>query len=292
MGKFTPIYMKCNKEQFKAVEPKLKGFEIFCIGEFSTCTYLCLFDDGSITNGTISIREGKIIHETWNEKVFLEACGVEVEKPSKTTLFLKQESGENYIIVNDVKYIPEPEFQITKEQILEIFDFTCSHGKDKLKESFPQAFDSDNVELEIGKWYKITDTTSQFRKYECALVFNTGNDYNYGFGYTRKEWTENFMNIQKIINRGTDKVELATHQEIEEALTKECVRLGYKVGDYVEKIYDASSEIICGNDACCVLGSNNVLWYGGVVVFNNGKFAKVIPTKTRQEAEKELNCSR
>ena len=79
---FKPIAMRCNKEQFEAIKPKLdrNGNEIFMIGKFKENTYLVLFDHGEITNGSEMIRENYIIHETWNERIFLEVCGIEKEE--------------------------------------------------------------------------------------------------------------------------------------------------------------------------------------------------------------------
>ena len=102
---FTPTAMLCNKEQFEAIKLKLdrNGNEIFMIGKFEENTYLVLFDHGGITNGSEMIRENYIIHETWNERIFLQACGIETEET----------------------------FEITKETII----------KYKMKDEFPEVFD-------------------------------------------------------------------------------------------------------------------------------------------------------
>src|SRR3972149_5585946 len=98
------IAMKCNKEQFEAVRHH------FCkksIQEFSEKDYLTNLFCGTenyIANVTMIIW-GKEIHETWNEKVFLEACGI------------------------------EPTFAITKETIL----------KYEMKDEFPSVFKKELV---------------------------------------------------------------------------------------------------------------------------------------------------
>lgn len=104
---FKPIAMRCNKEQFEAIKPKLdrNGNEIFMIGKFKENTYLVLFDHGEITNGSEMIRENYIIHETWNERIFLEVCGIEKEEY----------------------------FEVTKETII----------KYKMKDEFPEVFEKE-----------------------------------------------------------------------------------------------------------------------------------------------------
>jgi len=83
MGKFTPIAMKCNQEQFEAIKPKLGGLKIKSIASFKACEYLLnnymgekLLISNNNASGKLDFPE-RIVHETWNEKIFLEACGIE-----------------------------------------------------------------------------------------------------------------------------------------------------------------------------------------------------------------------
>lgn len=81
--KFTPIAMKCNKEQFEAVKPKLTAYKSE-IGSFKELTFLCnnLYGDNNvIANIYQSCKQdyNRIVHEEWNEEIFLKACGIEVE---------------------------------------------------------------------------------------------------------------------------------------------------------------------------------------------------------------------
>jgi len=115
---FTPIAMKCNKEQFEAIKPKLKGIKIGCIYNFNKWNYLVNNEDGYSfivcnTAKSGSKRYDREVHETWNERIFLNACGIEKKE----------------------------HFEITKETII----------KYKMKDEFPEVFD---VKLEVGKWYK------------------------------------------------------------------------------------------------------------------------------------------
>lgn len=80
------IVMRCNGKQFKAVKPKLKGKVRFSNltpfhseYKFYLINNLC-DEDNLVTNVTCPNKQvGVEFHEEWNEKVFLEACGVETE---------------------------------------------------------------------------------------------------------------------------------------------------------------------------------------------------------------------
>jgi len=95
----TKINMRCTQEQFEAIKPKLVGMNfndaMFDLNEYPYLTnnfrgigigsrYKCMIrkDDG-------------IIVETWDEQVFLEACGIETEKIFKgTDLQYRYEGGD------------------------------------------------------------------------------------------------------------------------------------------------------------------------------------------------------
>jgi len=70
--------MRCTQEQFDSIKDRLE--DTFMIRAFRENFYLVRFEDGTITNGDLLNRENREIHETFNADIFLEACGVEVEK--------------------------------------------------------------------------------------------------------------------------------------------------------------------------------------------------------------------
>lgn len=79
----TAIAMKCTQEQFDAVKGKLVGCKIGNITSFFEHYYLVNNNCGEqnlINNIPIPNRFSRKIHETWNEQIFLEACGIEPEK--------------------------------------------------------------------------------------------------------------------------------------------------------------------------------------------------------------------
>jgi len=86
-AKFTPIAMRCNEEQFKAIEPKLRKLNLILndrITSFNIDEYLTnSFNGNKIVNISHCIKDNhnRKVYETWNEEIFLNACGIET-KPS------------------------------------------------------------------------------------------------------------------------------------------------------------------------------------------------------------------
>jgi len=74
------IAMKCNQEQFDAVKEKLNG-TYSMIGDFAKFPYLVTgyYDsEQHISNSIVtSFFKNHILYETWNEQIFLDACGIE-----------------------------------------------------------------------------------------------------------------------------------------------------------------------------------------------------------------------
>lgn len=77
------IAMKCNQEQWDSIKGKLVGCEIERITTLGSESYLvnCFkVDKTTNLNFYCSSAWTKEIHETWNEQIFLEACGIKTEK--------------------------------------------------------------------------------------------------------------------------------------------------------------------------------------------------------------------
>ena len=96
METFTPIAMKCTKEQFEAVSPKLIGLKIKSISPFSDYKYLVnnLWGELKLISNVPDNYKGdhnRKVHEEWNEEIFLKACGRETE-PTLTEQLQKAEA--------------------------------------------------------------------------------------------------------------------------------------------------------------------------------------------------------
>lgn len=81
---FRPIAMRCTQEQFDAIKPKLVHLKIICIDSFVTYGYLVnnLSDTPFFISNiceTDKMSYKRKVYEEWNEKIFLKACGIEVE---------------------------------------------------------------------------------------------------------------------------------------------------------------------------------------------------------------------
>ncbi len=118
------IAMRCTQEQFESIEPKLikQGFLIHPLDDWNKFPYLVNnFSDifknvSNLSNSNIGFKDRWNIHEIWNEKTFLEACGIEIE----------------------------PTYILTKDQLKSLTD-------PQVKQWFPEVF---KPVLEVGKWYK------------------------------------------------------------------------------------------------------------------------------------------
>lgn len=107
MGTFTPIAMKCTQEQFDAVKPKLTNCKIGYISDFVFLPYLVNnADNEPLRVYNLSCRKNsfdRVIHETWNEEIFLKACGIEVETLQEKAIRLENELKEVNQQIEDSK---------------------------------------------------------------------------------------------------------------------------------------------------------------------------------------------
>lgn len=267
---FRPIAMKCNQEQFDAVKWKLRDYRTGYIDNFNEYPYLTnyLQHGNQISNSTEFYAKNNTekheLHETWNEKVFLEACGIEIEEPKEET------------------------FVITKEQILEFHKHGTFETKQQAVSWFPSAFVEDKKELvlESGKWYK--------RPHNKALFCIVGNPENepfevYGFDIGGNWMEPNKITDKKVQTFKDNEVE-ATPEEVKEALTKEAVKRGY-VGKH---LYITNGKTQCELEEASgtfhLTFTSNLFFYQGATIFNNGVWAEIIPIITKSEAEQKLNC--
>lgn len=84
MKEFTPIAMRCTREQFDSIKEKLSEFRIIDVYDFKEYEYLINNRFGKandITNwhNDSKAGENRKVFEKWNEKIFLEACGIKTQ---------------------------------------------------------------------------------------------------------------------------------------------------------------------------------------------------------------------
>lgn len=167
-------------------------------------------------------------------------------------------------------------FEITKETII----------KYKMKDEFPEVFE---VKLEVGKWYK--------RPHGKALFFIVGDPKITPFEVYGFDMEGNWMNLEKARTFPDYEIE-ATEQEVFEALKNEAVKRGFKEGVYITPMYSDGKdyfpdENIINKPLNFHLKVSTLEVDGGddrYRIFVNGKWATILKTKTKEEAEKLLDC--
>ena len=151
--------------------------------------------------------------------------------------------------------------QSKKDLIIELHSAVRGERSRELEKEFPALFKG--KALEVGKWYK----------HRRFLHF-----YNGGFGdYVTYGFREDGSFCDKMGFHNYDSRVLATDIEVETALIKE-----FEKNNKPFKNYALNNNIFEG----CLFG-----WNGNeptTKLFDNGKWATIIETITREEAEKLL----
>ncbi len=162
-------------------------------------------------------------------------------------------------------------YELTQEQINQLAE--KKHAKELLKEFIPDAFEN---KLEVGKWYKSN---------KGSICFNLEDSY-YGFDFVG-DWRD--ITYFKI---GQDKSEweLATEEEVREALINEAKKRGFNtIGNL--KIKNTFGGISNGfltitNDFYYDY-KGNTLSLDGAIIFNNGVWAEIIEEPKETEPTEE-----
>jgi hypothetical protein len=175
--------------------------------------------------------------------------------------------------------------KITKQRLKHIYDVLekedISYLQQTISEWYPDIFKKD--ELEVGKWYR--DTTDKH-----ALIFvNKINDCEKNYGFGRGGY---WINSYDIPNTPIGKYNIATDEEVEETLIKEAKRRGFRKGCVMKHNQEAypslgEHEFIRDNDFSYSASGNDLTIYGWEI-FGGGKWATIVETITKEEAEKQL----
>lgn len=194
------------------------------------------------------------------------------------------ETGHLYLIVNskseyaEILTYKEKTFSITESQINELSN--TMNVCDKLKEWFPEAFESE-VKLEVGKWYKETVCFIGNMFVYIESIQDKNNVTCYGFNGIG-EWFDSISGF------GTHGLELATEQELFEALKNEAVKRGFVKGTYFKDLHISKPYKLGCVDKIEWFSDSEDLRSDGWCIFHKGKWAEIIPTITLSEAEQKL----
>lgn len=164
-------------------------------------------------------------------------------------------------------------FTITKDQLRQLTD-------PKIKEWFPEVFEN---KLEVGKWYVRKDGLYKTINFITSLkdMSNTG----YGIDYLGN-WVDSF----DISGTSTDCLREATKEEVFKALVYEAEKIGFSGNQPINISSKNRAGYLANPSKNSFSFSNNILYLWEIEIFNNGIWATIIQTKTKAQAEKELNC--
>jgi len=171
------IAMKCSQRDWDSIKKYFIDTDILITESEPYLVNNYANEELKIMNLTSHCKDSnnRTVHETFNAKIFLNACGIETDV-----------------------------FEITKEQLLRLHRQGNHYTKCELDYLFPDAF---KKELIIGKWYKNKDTNSIIFS---QGFYNTGN-YNGVVGYgidMFENWVENY-NIIDCIEATPQEIEAA-----------------------------------------------------------------------------------
>ena len=169
-------------------------------------------------------------------------------------------------------------YELTQEQIDRLAE--KKHAKKLLQEFIPEAFET---KLEVGRWYKLKDNPKILALYDCfkhhrpyAYLFNENGNYEYRVEFSLFELPTYW--------------ELATEEEVREALINEAKKRGYKKGvkckfGIIEDIRTIETNIFDWNGKYlfvrCINGNADI-------IFRSGKWAEIIEEPTKEEINRVL----
>ena len=184
-------------------------------------------------------------------------------------------------------------YEITKDQINEYVEQhpCCGATKQTLQDLFPDAFKKE-LKLESGKWYVGYHYADRFLV--CLNLTDELETHDLGYGFNKSNGWTNDLSFLKTFDYG---FELATEKEVYEALKNEALKRGFVEGVYflgsAGNLKNTPVRLGGFKYACNTSGFSDCnigLYYSDSWIFNAGKWATLVKTKTKSEAEKELNC--
>lgn len=188
-----------------------------------------------------------------------------------------------YAKILSYKKPKEETFFITREQILELHKNSCANLKYDIEQLFPSAFKEEKKELAVEKWYK-----DKYGRLFCPTeIINSKKCKGYGFGCVKKQ----FLSIDSKFDWEINGSEVeATPKEVEGALIKEAVKIGYHTDKPIHINYKNGSGFMKNPSKNDFWFRDGILYLWDIKIFEEGVWSEIIPTITKQEAEEKLNC--
>jgi hypothetical protein len=175
--------------------------------------------------------------------------------------------------------------KLTTQQLTQLKEVANNETIDLLKQWYPEKFE---VEKKVHTFYYAKDEHGEY------LFSYYSMDSNMVYGIIREEWKDNESRMKWNWNLNSPpKATLATEEQILKFMIPEAKKRGYKNGNYKCMLSNINTYKVNENE---FFFSNGHLWQGvrqGVkynLIFSNGKWAEIIQTYTKEEAEKMLNA--
>jgi len=164
-----------------------------------------------------------------------------------------------------------------KEFIKRAHSAACSEWQTEIETEFPKLFPK--TKLEIGKWYKLENDN----KFMFCFNGSFGNYTHYGFNSSGDWMPENRLGVHE-----RDKYIPATDKEVKDALTTEAKIIGLKKGVKYHSFFFGTNTIGDSTLTNGWIDEENRFVMHGNCIFQKGKWATIVETITKSEAEKEL----
>ena len=231
-------------------------------------------------------------------KNYFESRGVDTSKKSgkfyeESEYYFMGHRSIYYGVINDwFHYFPLNEVQQANATILEVGDITdtvtlpksfvieahrsaCKDWKKRIEEVVPELFPKN--ELIVGKWYKKGDAIS---------MFNGVGEYSYGI-HSNGSWMD--VHFWFGCSKSIERWQPATEEEVFKALKKEAVRRGVKEGVKVKSTFDGNQYTLNNYSFTFNRDGKNTMAFGGVQIFNNGKWATIIEPALPKSLQKAID---
>lgn len=264
------IAMKCSQKDWDSIKGKLEGITNQMHFNFKENPILTNNWEGIGIICNTYKKHSRVskceYHETFNAKIFLNACGIDCDV-----------------------------YEITREQVLKLYN---NEGSCYAKEWFPEVFKKE-LEVKENNFYSIkwNDGGSDlFYCYENNNGVIKHKDMYFRNGQKLEVNHDSYLRLSDLSKDKRRTILEATPQEVEAALICEAENRGYIKGilvstDNIQEKLKGSLELLNNKNN---LGSyKTVLWFGneleGIDIFRDGIWSEIIETITIQEAEKLLN---
>ena len=171
--------------------------------------------------------------------------------------------------------------EVSRSFVKEAHENACSTWKLRIEKEFPELFEK-KEEFKIGDWVNWTGQNPSIgRIYAPCPV------------HSDSFMLDNFSGSGLYTSCSIKYLEKATKEEVEKHLIEEAKRRGYSetnikcltgIKNSFNTSYDWYYSIL--KDALYTMPRGN----GGNTVYEKGKWAEIIQTMTKEEAEAKLNC--